>query len=92
MSLLACIHIFTVIRLERDMSKDDEPYRSIFDVNAESLEQRAITIDALTDMSKELAYIIYKLMEGEFVANALNKLYKYGYVDENHEWIYGEDL
>lgn len=44
-----------------------------------------------TSIPDELAYIIYRLVEGDTVDDALEILHKYGYVDENYEWIYDED-
>jgi hypothetical protein len=39
----------------------------------------------------ELAYAIYRLLEGDDPEDAAQLLEKYGYTDENGEWKYGED-
>lgn len=36
-----------------------------------------------------LAYMLYQVMEGDVPDDVYETLEKYGYVDENHEWIYG---
>lgn len=41
-------------------------------------------------IANELAYIIYRLCEGDYVAG-LETLHEHGYVDDAHEWIYDED-
>ena len=43
------------------------------------------------DLSKELAYIIYRMYDGDIVENALDRLKQVGYLDENYEWIDGQD-
>lgn len=42
------------------------------------------------EIADELAYIVYKLYEGDEV-EGLERLREYGYVDDDHEWIYEED-
>ena len=39
----------------------------------------------------ELAYAIYGLIEGDDPEEAAQLLEKYGYVDENGEWIHKDD-
>lgn len=36
-----------------------------------------------------LAYMLYQVMEGDVPDDVYETLEKYGYVDENHEWICG---
>lgn len=40
-----------------------------------------------------LAYLLYQSMEGDIgdPDRVYSKLQEYGFVDENHEWIYDED-
>lgn len=38
----------------------------------------------------EIAYMLYRLLDGDTVDNAYEILEHYGYVDENHEWKYDE--
>lgn len=40
---------------------------------------------------EELAYMLYQTMEGDPPENVYEKLHEYGFVDENHEWIYDEE-
>lgn len=40
-------------------------------------------------IAKELAYLVYQLMEGDIPNTDI--LQKYGYVDENFEWIYEDE-
>jgi hypothetical protein len=42
------------------------------------------------DEAAELAYALYRTLEGDDV-DASELLRKYGYVDEDGEWLYGED-
>lgn len=44
----------------------------------------------LDDIHEELAYMLYQLIEGDVVENALSRLEELGFVDESHEWIYSE--
>jgi hypothetical protein len=47
---------------------------------------------SLSEELEALAYIIYQMIEGDDVLDEANeKLLKHGFVDENGEWIYGED-
>ncbi len=39
----------------------------------------------------QLAYAIYGLIEGDDPEEAAQLLEKYGYTDENGEWIYSDD-
>lgn len=41
--------------------------------------------------SDVLAYMLYQVMEGDVPDDVFETLQKYGYVDENHEWIYGDE-
>lgn len=38
-----------------------------------------------------LAYMLYRTMEGDPPDNVYETLQKYGFVDENHEWLYDEE-
>lgn len=38
-----------------------------------------------------LAYALYQCYEGDDMGEGAELLHKYGYTDENGEWIYGED-
>lgn len=40
------------------------------------------------EKSRELAYMVYRLFDGDSVDNALDRLKDMGYVDENYEWLY----
>ena len=42
------------------------------------------------ETADELAYIIYRLMEGDDV-DAFETLHRYGYVDKDYEWLYEDD-
>lgn len=39
------------------------------------------------EIADELAYMLYRVMEGDVPDNVYETLQTYGYVDENHEWI-----
>ena len=39
----------------------------------------------------ELAYMLYQVMEGDVPDDIYETLHKYGYVNDDYEWIYGED-
>lgn len=45
-------------------------------------------VGELSQKSYELAYAIYRLLEGDDGEHAAQLLEKYCYVDENGEWIY----
>ena len=39
----------------------------------------------------ELAYLLYQVMEGDVPEDIYETLYKYGYINEDYEWKYGDD-
>ena len=39
----------------------------------------------------ELAYLLYRVAEGDMTDGIYETLERYGYVDENHEWKYDEE-
>lgn len=39
--------------------------------------------------SRELAYLVYRLMEGDIPDTSI--LYEYGFIDEDGDWIYGQE-
>jgi hypothetical protein len=43
------------------------------------------------DKCEYLAYMLYRVAEGDDVDNIFETLHEYGFVDENHEWIYDEE-
>ena len=43
------------------------------------------------DEAADLAYALYRLLEGDDHERASQLLEKYGYVDEDGEWLYDED-
>jgi N-acetyl-anhydromuramyl-L-alanine amidase AmpD len=43
------------------------------------------------DRADRLAYMLYRVMDGDTIDDVYETLHKYGYVDENHEWIHDED-
>lgn len=43
------------------------------------------------EIAKELAYLLYRTVEGDSFGVALETLEKYNFIDENQEWIYEED-
>jgi hypothetical protein len=39
----------------------------------------------------ELAYMLYQVMEGDVPDDIYETLHKYGYVNDDYEWKYGDD-
>jgi hypothetical protein len=63
---------------------DKDPFMSMLNI---SLDQ----VGKWGEKSYSLAYMLYRTMEGDPPDNVYETLQKYGYVDDNHEWIYGEE-